>query len=162
MTRAGNFIIGLILGAIILWVVAIFVHLPKAKSASSTTTSPQSSSNNQSGSSINTATQALVSGFPANVPVYDPSSVVVSTQTEHGNDNAYNAVFSSSSQPNAVISFYRSQLNANGWHLNSQSASNQVTLIKAAKGNERLNLVVTQPLSGAGNIHSAFQLDVAP
>src|SRR5579884_3840200 len=107
--RAASIIWGLIIGAAILWIVALFVHIPGVKyKKTSTAAAASTPSSTVNSSAITTSTASLPNDFPSDVPVYQPSTVMLATKsTINSNYTSYEADFTSSSQPSAVVSYYK-------------------------------------------------------
>lgn len=170
MRGIGIWILGVIIGAGGLWIAAHFAHIPGIKATSTTTTTNQSSPNininNRQRNITSANSKALVSGFPANVPIYEPSTLALSTKTTRGNSTvSYSASYTSTDQASTIIQYYKSQLNDKGWHIDSENNAGSVTTLKASGNDEQLNVLVGQMTgqsTGAASVNAGFQIAVTP
>lgn len=164
-----TFIIGLIIGAAALWIAAYFVVIPGIKTSNNNTQNTgqsaqtQNGTNNQRNQTL-ASTQQLINGFPNDVPIYQPSSLNVSTKsTRGGNVVTYSASYTSSNPADDIVNYYTRHLNSGDWHIDNQSQNNGVTVIKAIdKNNRQIDVLITRLSSQAGNIQSGYQLAVTP
>lgn len=98
------------------------------------------------GSAELSTSQKLPSGFPADVPVYQPSTIKFSATLGRG---LYNVTFSTNDSDTAVVKYYDKELPANGWAIkeNSHVTFGSVSTTTYTKGKSDLVVVIT----GAGN-----------
>lgn len=173
-------IIGLILGAAGIWIAAHYTHVPgidQQYNGSSVTGGANSlgqlngnnngnNQNNNQNNQTTSSTQNLVSGFPNNVPIYQPSDLLLSTKsTRGGKAVVYSASYTSNDQASAIASYYQQQLASGGWHITQQNQSGGVTTIQASGNNEQVNVLISSLGEQAGadeTANTGFQLAVTP
>lgn len=99
--------------------------------------------------------QKLPTGFPADVPVYQPSTIKFSATLGKG---MYNVTFSTNDSDAMVAKYYDKELPANGWVVkeNSHVTFGSVSTTTYTKGKSDLVVVITG--SGNGSAATAVSL----
>jgi len=64
----------------------------------------------------------LPSGFPSDVPVYPGSTVAFGGATHSNGKDSYSVTFSTTAGTNDIISYYKGQLQSNGWNITSEQS----------------------------------------
>lgn len=150
--RLGTFLMGVIIGALCIWVLGLLVHIPGENTANTTVTTYSTKSPNQGtvhtrtdpgGTSTNNNPQTS-SSLPSAIPVYTPSSLASS------NDNKFD--YTSQSPDYTVINFYGEELSTNGWKITTESTENGSTTINASGNGYTMSVTIT----GASNNGSQF------
>lgn len=150
--RLGTFLIGVVIGALCIWVLGLLVHIPGENTSYTSVTTYSSKSPNQgtvhvrnapSGTSTNDNIQTS-SSLPSSIPVYTPSSF------ESSNDNKY--FYASQSPDYTVINYYGEELSTNGWKITTESTENGSTTINASGNGYTMSVTIT----GASNNGSQF------
>lgn len=155
--RFGTFLGGIIIGALGIWFLSVFVHIPGENTShtavttySSNTSSPQTQASATPGSSPNTSIDShAAKTLPPVIPVYTPSSL------QSSGDNK--AIYTSQSPDYTVLNFYGEALSTNGWHITTESTENGSTTINAS-GN---GYTISVSISAVGNNGSQFVLQLS-
>ncbi len=85
----------------------------------------------------------LPSGFPSDVPIYQPSSIKIAVKSNDG----YNVTLSTTDSPDKVKTFYTDQLKAKGWSSEdgqSISFGSGLTAQSFMKGDQMLTVLIAQ------------------
>lgn len=91
---------------------------------------------------------SLPDGFPADVPVYDPSTVIFIT-TSDNIDYSLDAKTSDSSDE--VAKYYNNELPNQGWQKSSQSTFGDGIVLKYIKDNRTLTVSTSKPKKSSDN-----------
>lgn len=100
----------------------------------------------------------LADGFPSDVPVFTPSTLLASSKT---NDNEYSAVARTASSVADVTSFYKSQMASQGWTTELDSSSSGSSLLSFKKDTRTSTVVVTQDTEESSNEKTGFVVTVS-
>lgn len=82
----------------------------------------------------------LASGFPTDVPIYEPSTLKASTTS---GTTGYGAVAATASSVATVTSYYKTEMAAQGWTTQYESSGEGSSLLTFAKGNRTASVVVS-------------------
>lgn len=99
----------------------------------------------------------LAEGFPTDVPIYGPSTLLASSKTD-GKD--YSAVVRTSSSTADVAGFYRTEMVANGWESQLDSDYGDGSLQTYKKGDKTASIVVTQSDDNSTDERTGFVVSV--
>ncbi len=81
----------------------------------------------------------LADGFPSDVPIFEPSTLVASSRSDDG----YSAVGKTSQSTSEVASYYKDQMVAQGWALQLDSTSSENILLSFEKAGRSTSVIVT-------------------
>jgi len=99
----------------------------------------------------------LADGFPSDVPIFTPSTLVASSKTE---DSSYSAVGKTSSTVAEVTNYYKSEMAKNGWTTQLDSTSEDGTLLSFQKDNRSAGVVVTSNADETSDEKTGFVVTV--
>jgi hypothetical protein len=150
--KLGTFLVGVVIGALCIWVFGLLVHIPGENTANTAVTTYSSNMSHQSStttsnplSNADPKNNAQASStLPSAVPIYTPSSLNSSS------NNTF--VYSSQSPDYTVINFYGEELSNDGWKITTESTENGSTTINASGNGYTMSVSIT----GANNNGSHF------
>lgn len=122
-----------------------FAADPQLKDNASASASPQPSP-------VQTASAQLPADFPAEVPLY-PNRVLLEATQQPGQDNQPSQTLTRWNSPDSsdrVVSFYRQELQKNGWNLDGQPNSDTQGVFEADRNQLQLRVNVQAAGSGTG------------
>ena len=100
-------------------------------------------------------------GFPSEVPVYDPATLVTAEAVElAGGGQSYLVVMSTSDVPSDVFTWYEQELESGGWASRSETAIRQGGTLDVEKDKSILSVNVAG--GGAAGSSTRITLSVGP
>ena len=99
----------------------------------------------------------LADGFPTDVPIFSPSTLVASSKTD---DNSFSAVGKTSKSVADVTNYYKSEMAKLGWTTLLDSTSGDGTLLSFQKDNRSAGVVVTNNADDSSNEKTGFVVTV--
>jgi len=100
---------------------------------------------NSNGNVISYGTQELPDGFPSNIPVYQPSTIVFSSSTTDGD---YSVSLEVKDTYANVVAYYDTNIKSNNWTVdyssNYNSDGTRMTMMNLSKNNELLDITITE------------------
>lgn len=100
---------------------------------------------------------SLAQGFPSDVPIFEPSTLLASSKTD---DTDYSAVARTASTVSDVSNYYKTTMAAQGWTPQLDSASSDGTFMTYQKGDRTSSVVVTTNSDEGSNEKTGFVVTV--
>lgn len=101
----------------------------------------------------------LPDGFPSDVPVYEPSDVILSIKSK----GRYNVTLASKDDSSQISSFYKTQLASKGWKQSDSEISFGVGVATSfTKGDQQLVLLIGSDKNAKNGLQSTINLTVGP
>jgi hypothetical protein len=109
------------------------------------------------GESLSIGNAKVPEGFPADVPIYKPSDVIVSLKVKDG----YNVTLATNDSSQQVADYYKSELAKNGWTNQDTSAVFNANVAQAyQKGNTNLVIVIGNDQKASNGKQTTVSLTV--
>lgn len=99
----------------------------------------------------------LADGFPSDVPIFSPSTLMASSKAEN---SSFSAVAKTASSVGDVTNFYKTQMASQGWTTQLDSSSGDGTLLTFAKDDRTASVVVTTSTEESSNEKTGFVVSV--
>lgn len=94
----------------------------------------------------------LPSNFPKDFPIYDNAKVSGSLSTSNNDDNGSYVTFETSDSASKVTSFYKTELPAQGWSVESESTFGELTTLSTKKGTQEAVITISRDSDNAKTI----------
>jgi hypothetical protein len=100
----------------------------------------------------------LAEGFPSDVPIYEPSTLMSSSKV---NNDQFSAVAKTSKSVADVSAYYKAQMMAQGWTNELDSSASDSTLLTYSKDNRTASVVVTSTPDEQSSEKTGFVVTVS-
>lgn len=99
----------------------------------------------------------LTQGFPSDVPIFEPSTLLASSKTD---ESDFSAVARTAKSIEEVSSYYKTTMAAQGWASQLDSATSDGTFLTFQKDNRTSSVVVTTNSDESSNEKTGFVVTV--
>jgi hypothetical protein len=129
--------VGFLIGIIVFWFIAAFVHVPGTYTVAPVLYVPNSNTGNTQNNnpSVGSSETSQGNSLPRVIPVYTPSTVTAFANQKE--------VLGSPSPTYTVINYYGEVLSKNGWKITTESTENGSTTINASGNGYTMSVSIT-------------------
>jgi len=111
------------------------------------------------GESVSVGNTKVPQGFPSDVPIYQPSDVILAIKTKEG----YNVTLATNDDSQKVLDFYTSKLSSNGWSKSENEFNFEAGSAQSfTKGSNQLVVLIGTDNKSTSGKKTTVNLTVAP